>query len=137
MKIIDFYHVGNTVRFYLGSDSLEDWHGDDWDDAPYEHNAGKVYDEYVSGCCDIAFPFNYAVLEPKDGEYSGNSRFCKDEMKARKVPCIIAYPMGHPNERWAYNCFADWVGSDKAIRFYMGDTMEPSDEMEVWHGNKT
>ena len=136
MKIIDFNHRGNVVFFYLGSDSLTDWYGDDWNDIPYEHNAGNVYDEFVSGYKEIAFPFNYAVLEPKDGDWSGNSGFCKDDMKARKVPCIIAVPMDDPNERWEYERFTDWVGSDKAIRFYMGDTMEPSDEMEVWHGNK-
>ena len=136
MKIIDFEHLGNAVLFYLGSDDLTDWYGDDWNDTPYEHNAGSVYSDYVSGYKEIAFPFNYAVLEPKDGEWSGNSRYSKDDMRARKVPCIIAVPMDDPNERWEYDRFTDWVGSDKAIRFYMGDEMEPSDEMEVWHGNK-
>ena len=40
-EIIDFERKGNVVRFYLGKNG-EQW-GDDWDDAPYEHNAGKVY----------------------------------------------------------------------------------------------
>jgi len=137
MKIIDSDRFGNVVRFYLGTDSLEDWCGDDWDDTPYEHNAGKVYDVYVTGHRDVAFPLNYAVLEPKDGEYSGNSRFCKDDMKARKVPCIIAVPIDDANKRWDYDRFADWASSANAIRFYMGDPMSPSGRLEVWHGDET
>ena len=90
MKIIDFERKGNVVRFYLGKDDLEDWHGDDWDDAPYEYNAGRVYDEFISGHIDIAFPYSADVLEPRDG--CVNSPFCKDDMKARRVPCIIVVP---------------------------------------------
>ena len=78
MKIIDFEKKGNIVRFYLG-EKTEDWgwtnpeykdytgetpswlkpkdtyYGDDWDDAPYEHNAGQVYEEFIKGQKDIAF----------------------------------------------------------------------------------
>ena len=44
MKILDFELKGNVIKFYLGN--CNDWWGDDWDDRPYEHNAGKVYDQY-------------------------------------------------------------------------------------------
>lgn len=54
MQIIDFEKIGNVVRFYLGNNG-EQW-GDDWDDAPYDFNAGAVYDQYVQGTKDIAFP---------------------------------------------------------------------------------
>ena len=47
MKIIDFDKKGNVVRFYLGKDDLNDYWGDDWNDVPYEHNAGTVYDEFI------------------------------------------------------------------------------------------
>ena len=57
MKIIDFSKKGNVVRFYLGEDNCKDYWGDDWNDFPYEHNAGCVYDEYIAGIVDIAFPF--------------------------------------------------------------------------------
>ena len=43
MKIIDFECTGNVVRFYLGKDNEKDYHGDDWNDTPYECNAGTVY----------------------------------------------------------------------------------------------
>ena len=46
LKIIDFEKKGNVVRFYYGKDSLKEWYGDDWDDRPYEHNAGEVYHRF-------------------------------------------------------------------------------------------
>ena len=58
MKVIDWRVIGTgddglgdgtTVRYYLGDDALCDWHGDDWDDVPYEHNAGTVYYRFVTG----------------------------------------------------------------------------------------
>ena len=61
-KIGDFEKRGNVVRFYLVEDDCNDYWGDDWDDAPYEHNAGKIYEEYVKKAIDIAFPLDYAVL---------------------------------------------------------------------------
>lgn len=121
MKIIDFEKKGNVVRFYLGKDDDEDYRGDDWNDIPYEHNAGKVYQEHIVGYRDIAFPFEFAVLEPKDPEWQNNSRWCKDDMKARKVPCIIA--IENPDD-WHDDEFDYFLGDEKAVKFYFGDKME-------------
>jgi hypothetical protein len=49
MKIIDMHRDGRLIRFFLSQDECNDFYGDDWDDTPYEHNAGTVYDEFVSG----------------------------------------------------------------------------------------
>ena len=121
MKIIDFAKKGNVVRFYLGEDSLTDWYGDDWDDCPYEHNAGRVYDQYVAGHLDMTFPFEFLVLEPCDGYL--NSGYCKDDMIARKVPCIIAVPGELAEKSW-WDDFNHWSGADGVKRFYFGDQME-------------
>ena len=121
MKIIDFARKGNVVRFFLGADDLKDWHGDDWNDTPYEHNAGEVYDEFISGHIDIAFAFDKLVLEPCDGVL--NSDYCKDDMKARKVPCLIVVPAELAQDSW-YDDFAHWVGVDGVLKFYFGDRME-------------
>ena len=129
MKIIDFKRRGNVVRFYLGKDDCEDYTGDDWDDSPYEYNAEEVYDEYVMGHRDIAFPFDFAVVEPSDGHT--NSPWCKDDMKARKVPCIVV--VSDPDYLW-YDDFDVMNAHDKAIRFYFGDKMEPSDKLEAYEG---
>lgn len=123
MKIIDFEKKGNVVRFYLGEDTLTEWYGDDWDDRPYEHNAGPVYEEYVSATRDLAFDFDDLVLEPsEDWHNSGNSEWCKDDMVAKKVPCIIVVP----KELQDYNDnFNHYVGMRGITKFYFGDTMEP------------
>jgi hypothetical protein len=94
-RIIDFKKRGNVVRFYLNNkDSvLPEYTGDDWNDRPYEHNAGPVYDEYVSHIVDVAFPLDCIVLEPADDwRYNDNTSYSKDDFKAHKTPCIIVLP---------------------------------------------
>ena len=123
MKIIDFRKKGQTVRFYLGNSDV--YYGDDWDDYPYEHNAGEVYDEFIEGYTDVTFPFDDMVLEPADGDF--NSNFCKYDMKARKVPCIIVVPQEQVD--W-YDQFTHYVGMDGIKKFYFGDEMEAEHLME-------
>lgn len=86
MKIIDFFKNGNIIRLYYGEDDCNDYWGDDWDNVPYEHNAGLVYARYIQGYVEFAFPLKYSVWEACYG-YS-NSPFSKEDMKNRKVPCI-------------------------------------------------
>ena len=86
MKVIDFSLYGNVIKFYLGADDCTDYWGDDWDDAPYEHNAGEVYSRYVKATADVAFPLKYSVCEACCGYF--NSPFSKEDMMNRKVPCI-------------------------------------------------
>ena len=83
MKIIDYAKKGNLVRFYLGKDDCNNYYGDDWDDAPYNCNAGIVYDEFVIGIWDICFNFNCIVLEP----YL-DSTLTKNDFKEKKIPCL-------------------------------------------------
>lgn len=89
MKVIDFMKYGNTFRLYLGADDCNDYWGDDWNDAPYEHNAGCVYDRYIKGYVEFAFSLKCNVCETCD-EYF-NSPFSKEDMKNRKVPCLTIY----------------------------------------------
>lgn len=122
MKIIDFEKKGNMVRFYLGADDLMKWWGDDWNDAPYDCNAGRVYDEYVSGQRDIAFPFDAMVIEPCEGKL--NCGWSKEDMVKRHVPCIIVVPNEIGEDSWFGNDFAHWVGVDGITKYYFGDRME-------------
>lgn len=109
-SIIDFKVVGNTVRFFLGRKDFEcgwinkdfidengkrpfwlkhndDYYGDDWDDVPYECNAGKVYDEFIIGIRDYYFDVDWIIVEPCSGEF--NSVYCKNDFKKREIPCLI------------------------------------------------
>jgi hypothetical protein len=132
MKIIDFERQGNVVRFYLGADDCTNYWGDDWNDAPYDCNAGTVYSDFVKGHCDIAFPFGVEILEPCNGVV--NCNFSKEDMKNRAVPCIIAVPEEVLDNYWASDDFYKFVGNDKVKKFYFGDEMEPNAVMEtfVW-----
>lgn len=128
MKIIDFEKKGNVVRFCLGADDCEDYHGDDWNDVPYECNAGGVYSEYTVGHRDIVFPLEFSVLEPCDG--TSNSRWSKDDMKLRRVPCIIAIK----SDSLFSDNFDKMNADSSATRFYFGDKMEPSNTLTVFSG---
>ena len=121
MKIIDFDKKGNLVRFFLGDDDCHDYYGDDWDDSPYEHNAGRVYDEFIKDHVDVVFPYNFVVNEPsEDWRNQGNSPWCKDDMRDRKVPCIIAAKPSddewHSDDEFNY-----WLAQDSTIKIYFGD----------------
>lgn len=94
MKIIDFEHYGNVIRLYLGADDCKDYWGDDWNDAPYEHNAGRVYEEYIKGYVEFAFPLKYNVCEACDGYF--NSPFSKQDMINRKIPCLTIFASAEP-----------------------------------------
>lgn len=123
MKVIDFEKKGNVVRFYFGADDCYDYWGDDWNDSPYEHNAGRVYSEYITGHIDMAFPFDMLVLEPQDDwRNEGNSRYCKEDMKNRIVPCIIVVPKEICYDSF-YDTFGHWVGADGVQRIYFGDNL--------------
>ena len=135
MKIIDFDAQGNLVRFYLGDLDDNEYTGDDWDDRPYEHNAGRVYDEYIKGHCDVVFPYDVVVLQPSDDfDNHGNSAWCKDDMKARHVPCIAAIAVDRDSmNRWRWeDSFNAVAVSDKSFKFYFGDELDPSDEVVVF-----
>lgn len=124
MKIIDFKREGNTVTFYLGTDP--DYHGDDWGDVPYEHNAGKVYDEYIKGEKTIEFNYHDLVIEPSYREW--NSKYSKNDMKERKIPCIIVISGFMMNKLYERDY---WVDSYKkalkvedAKKYYFGDELD-------------
>jgi len=103
MKVIDFIKYGNTFRLYLGSDDCNDYWGDDWNDAPYEHNAGQVYKRYIQGYVEFAFPLKYDVCEACYGHF--NSPFSKEDMKNRKVPCLT-------------------ISTEPEIKIYFGDNID-------------
>lgn len=143
--IIDFAHKGSVIRFTLGRwtpewgwfnpdhvdppgtgvkrEFIDHYYGDDWDDIPYECNAGEVYDEFVYGHIDLAVPYGWKVIEPCAGECS--SRWCKDDMADRKVPCLLLVPEQLINNDNRYDeDFSSWIGVDGVIRVYFGDPAE-------------
>lgn len=116
-KIIDIEKKGNIVRFYIGTE--DDYWGDDWNDRPYEHNAGTVYDRYITRLIDVAFPFDAIVCEASD-DYD-NSPYSKDDMKNRDVPCLVIVPPETANEHYTWTPFQTFMASERAERFYFND----------------
>jgi len=104
-EIIDWERKGNLVKFYLGKNG-EQW-GDDWDDVPWECNAGRVYDKYVEGYKIVAIPFEYNIYEPR--------RSCsKRDLINRVAPCLVA-------SKKSFIGFQDAWEDEEAIKFYFGD----------------
>lgn len=119
-KIIDFERKGNIVRFYLGADDCTDYCGDDWNDRPYEHNAGTVYDKYITEHIDVVFPFDCYVLDAaSDYCYQGNSPFSKDDFKAGHAPCLLILP---PDADFLYaDSYSYNLGNKRALHVYFND----------------
>lgn len=108
-ELIDLRRKGNVIRLYFGKNG--DQYGDDWDDTPYEYNAGVVYDKFADFTIDIAFPIEVEIEEPADGCI--NSEYCRDDFKRKKIYALKVH-------------YYDWEnGGDLEIRpaeIYFGDT---------------
>lgn len=105
-ELIDCELKGNLVRLYLGKNGKQ-W-GDDWDDKPYEHNAGHVYDEFVEKIADISINFEYDVNEPADFAIEGNSQWRREDFIKKKIHAIS---INNPENR-------------SSIFIYFGETLE-------------
>ncbi len=119
MKILDFELFGNIVKLYLG-ETVEGIFGDDWNDTPYEHNAGCVYDKFYTDTIEIAFPLSTQVYEPCFGY--DNSPYCKNDFLFRKVPFLL---FGQLNEAWKYSDFEYLLENVPTLnKLYIGDDWE-------------
>jgi len=112
-EVIDFERKGNLVRLYLGKNGKQ-W-GDDWDDVPYEHNAGKVYDEFIKGYCDIVIDFDYEVEEPHLFLDLINSPYNKKDMIDKKIFALTITKIGE-NAGTAIH-FGDKIGDILSLAF--------------------
>lgn len=119
MKIVGWEIKGNVVRFAFGEDDLDYWGSDNWEVAPYEHNALTVPMFGTKFFVDIAFRYETSVLEAQDDwHYGGNSPFCMDDFKERKVPILVIDVTG--NESFYSEC----VNKEEVFGIFMGDRFE-------------
>ena len=144
-KIIDWELKGNTVKFYLGKET-EDWgwvnpnykrkengeyvrpnwleprkdfYGDDWNDRPWQDNAGQVYEQFVYATRTMYFDFDDVVFENTTNNY------CKDDFKSGKIPFLAVLRKGYNDENAYYFDFNDIIGAKGVECFYFGDSLEP------------
>ena len=119
IKVIDFEKKGNLLRLYLGEDDCNDYWGDDWNDTPYEHNAGTVYDRYVSMMVDIVEDFDGAVCEPSgDWHYNMNSPYCKEDFKNEEAPCVLIIPPAVADQYYWCDEYSRMLGNKKVLAIY-------------------
>ena len=135
MKIGDIKRNGNVVRFFLVADKCTDYTGDDWDDRPYEHNAGPIYDEYVTGHIDIAFSLDYCLKEAADNYV--NSPYRKNDFKKNRAVPLTLYKVdedGHETEimDFNYNDPADVVVTCEYGKVIECIIKEPQDYMRLF-----
>ena len=120
LEIIDVQMAGNLIRFYLGEKTekwgytnsnyknskgeIPEWlepsdtyYGDDWDDVPYEDNAGQVYPWFVKGYIDVAVPFEYVVNEPRD--FMCRSNLSMQDFVNRKEPRLTIVNYNRDDEK--------------------------------------
>ena len=105
--LIDACWQGNTLRLYFGS-SVEEITGDDFDDIPYESNAGIVYSEFVKCVLDVMIPFGFTICDPASelGCYE-NSTLSRNDFKNGDIPLF-----------WITD---DTMGDRNDLVFRMGD----------------
>ena len=122
LKVVDFCLKGNVLRLFLGTPDVQAW-GDDWNDTPYEHNAGTVYEEYVTATLDVAFDFDAYVSEPRDGHL--NSPWCKQDMQLHAVPCIATLLLDNGRrDDWRYEDDFQQVAEHRdATLVFFGDAL--------------
>lgn len=119
-----YVETKSVVYLWFGNKGVTDYGGDDWNDTPYEYNAGHVGDEYVRDIARIALPLGLTAVEPADG-YS-NSPFCKDDFKAGIAPCVVIVPssVADLDAAWGDNFYTVCLGNRDAIRVYHGDDLD-------------
>ena len=131
MKIIDFETKKNAIRFALGADDCNDYWGDDWDDIPYEHNAGPVYSRYVTGYATILVPFTHPICDMEhDWLIPNNFKRSKEDFKMGRAPCLVVDMDSGWNEH-----YANAVLKKNSVKFYFNDPLEPGTYILGFDGN--
>lgn len=64
-RIIDRRRRHGLIRLYLAGRPDPGYTGDDWDDSPYERNAGPVCQDFVDATPTLAVPWGLAAVEPR------------------------------------------------------------------------
>ena len=83
----------------------EQW-GDDWDDAPYEHNAGEPYEHLGADIMKLAWEGD---LDTPCGNYN-NSPYSVQRINKGAVPWLVSSP-------WNKNIFVSIPGGTTMLDF--------------------
>jgi len=118
---------------YFTTQALEKQWGDDWNDAPYEHNAGSPYScwgsEFVDGqpawlICKVAFE---SELETPEDAAGCNSEYSVEDINKQAVPWLQHSRFTDVQDReqiWAGATLAEFT---EAIKSLGGEVYTPCD----------
>lgn len=81
-RIIDRRRRHGLIRLYLAGRPDPGYTGDDWDDSPYERNAGPVCQDFVDATPTLAVPWGLAAVEPADDWRTPNTRWSKNDFNS-------------------------------------------------------
>ena len=119
---------------YFTTQALEKQWGDDWNDAPYEHNAGSPYScwgsEFVDGqpawlICKVAFESELETPEDAAGCFS--SEYSVEDINKQAVPWLQHSRFTDVQDReqiWAGATLAEFT---EAIKSLGGEVYTPCD----------
>ncbi len=99
---------------YFTSQPLTYQWGDDWDDAPYEHNAGPPYGPRSGENYEVVkLAFEGDFLRPHEGE--GFVRWSVKDINAGKVAWLRPWPWSNHDVRiWAGTTMAGFIRQVRA-----------------------
>lgn len=88
LKIVDLEVIHpHAIMVSLGEANINDYWGDDWDDVPFEHNAGPVYERFVSKTI-IARTDSQHEMAWIGNEFL-NSPYSKENFKDNIIPALL------------------------------------------------
>ena len=120
MKVLDIERKGNVVRFYLGDDALEKWWGDDWNDSPYELNAGPVYEQFVLEEADAVCPFDVELIDAHRVLRAGETVWCHDKPKNYYVETGEPFLYADSGNKWMMQVASKETLPEDVHPFWLG-----------------
>lgn len=123
LKVVDFERLdSNRIKFYFSDrDNITDVNGDDWNDKPYNLNAGLVYEEFIDKVYTLPINPQAIILEPCD-VVGNNVDISKKDLLNGTIPCLLVIP---PKVfgRSQIKEFDFWLNSTDSVKIYLGDTL--------------
>ena len=136
------YVEGYTHYFYFTDNMSKQW-GDDWNDAPYEHNAGEPYDDdtnIIRIPVRLTYKYLQSLINDEDDEdYDKNMKIFNKMIKKYKGyndNCVLQFPndnflnspycvddINHGAVAWLFFAKYDY-GIKEAVAIYGGDSIK-------------
>ena len=88
LKLVDIEVFEDYAILYLGKSDMNDYYGDDWNDAPYDCNAGLVYPEFIEKIITVKMPEDL-YIESFEGYFDVNMRITRNDQKWGIYPVAI------------------------------------------------